>query len=123
MITTSELWLAAVAPLLPNPKHTVIMVGYQAIGTRGRALVDGAAQVKMHGGLVSVNARVEQIAEFSVHADATELIAWLGTAFEAPVNVFVVHGESGVAESFSDLVRQKLGWNSRAPKDGDSVVL
>ena len=109
--------------MLPNPKHTVIMVGYQAIGTRGRALVDGAAQVKMHGELVSVNARVEQIAEFSVHADATELIAWLGTAVEAPVNVFVVHGESGVAESFSDLVHQKLGWNSRAPKDGDSVVL
>jgi len=46
-----------------------------------------------------------------------------GTAVEAPVNVFVVHGESGVAESFSDLVHQKLGWNSRAPKDGDSVVL
>ncbi|NBQ97152.1 MAG: hypothetical protein EBQ79_06055 [Actinobacteria bacterium] len=52
-----------------------------------------------------------------------ELIAWLGTAVEAPVNVFVVHGESGVAESFSDLVHQKLGWNSRAPKDGDSLVL
>ena len=109
--------------MLPNPKHTIIMVGYQAIGTRGRALVDGANQVKMHGELVSVNARVEQIAEFSVHADASELISWLGGAKEAPKNVFVVHGEAGVAESFSDMVHQKLGWNSRAPKDGDSVEL
>lgn len=109
--------------MLPNPKHTVILVGYQAIGTRGRALVDGAAQVKMHGELVSVNARIEQIAEFSVHADATELIDWLATAKEQPTNVFVVHGEAGVAESFSDAVTQKLGWKSRAPKDGDSVAL
>jgi metallo-beta-lactamase family protein len=109
--------------MLPNPKHTVIMVGYQAIGTRGRALVDGAAQVKMHGELVPVNARVEQISEFSVHADSTELIAWLATAKEAPTNVFVVHGEAGVAESFSDMVSQKLGWKSRAPKDGDRVAL
>jgi metallo-beta-lactamase family protein len=109
--------------MLPNPKHTVILVGYQAIGTRGRALADGAAQVKMHGELVEVNARVEQISEFSVHADSTELIAWLATAKQAPTNVFVVHGEAGVAESFSDLVTQKLGWKSRAPKDGDSVTL
>ena len=109
--------------MLPNAKHTVLMVGYQAIGTRGRALVDGAEQVKMHGELVPVRARVERIEEFSVHADSTELIAWLGSSSEAPGQVFVVHGEAGVAESFSDLVRSKLGWKSRAPKDGDSVVL
>jgi metallo-beta-lactamase family protein len=77
----------------------------------------------MHGELVSVNARIEQIAEFSVHADSTELIDWLATAKEQPTNVFVVHGEAGVAESFSDAVTQRLGWKSRAPKDGDSVVL
>jgi metallo-beta-lactamase family protein len=73
--------------------------------------------------LLQLNARVEQISEFSVHADSTELIAWLATANEAPTNVFVVHGEAGVAESFSDMVSQKLGWKSRAPKDGDSVAL
>jgi len=109
--------------MLPNPKHTVLLVGYQAIGTRGRALVDGAEQVKMHGELVPVNARVEQIEEFSVHADANELIAWLATSSEAPDQVFVVHGESGVAESFSDLVVKKLGWKSHAPRDGETVTL
>ena len=109
--------------MLPNPKHTVLFVGYQAVGTRGRALVDGAEQVKMHGELVPVRARIEQIEEFSVHADANELIKWLGSASEAPGQVFVVHGEAGVAESFSDLIVSKLGWKSHAPKDGEQAVL
>lgn len=109
--------------MLPNPKHTVLLVGYQAIGTRGRALADGAKEVKMHGEMVEVNARVEQIGEFSAHADSTELIAWLATATEAPKQIFVVHGEAGVADSFSQLIHTKLGWNSRAPKDGETAAL
>lgn len=109
--------------MLPNSKHTVLFVGYQAIGTRGRALVDGAEQVKMHGELVPVRARVEQIAEFSVHADSNELIQWLSTTSEAPGQVFVVHGEAGAAESFSDSIVSKLGWKSHAPKDGEQAAL
>lgn len=109
--------------MLPNSKHTVLFVGYQAIGTRGRALVDGAEQVKMHGELVPVRARVEQIAEFSVHADANELIEWLGSTSEAPGQVFVVHGEAGAADAFSDSIVSKLGWKSHAPKDGEQAVL
>jgi metallo-beta-lactamase family protein len=109
--------------MLPNSKHTVLFVGYQAIGTRGRALVDGAEQVKMHGELVPVRARVEQIAEFSVHADANELIEWLGSTSEAPGQVFVVHGEAGAAGAFSDSIVSKLGWKSHAPKDGEQAVL
>jgi len=109
--------------MLPNSKHTVLFVGYQAIGTRGRALVDGAEQVKMHGELVPVRARVEQIAEFSVHADSNELIEWLASTSEAPSQVFVVHGEAGAAEAFSDSIVTKLGWKSHAPKDGEQAVL
>jgi len=109
--------------MLPNPLHTILMVGYQAVGTRGRALIDGATEVKMHGEFVPVRAKVEQLGEFSVHADANELIAWLGTATQAPRKVFVVHGEAGVAETFSDLIKVKLGWTSIAPKDGESYEL
>lgn len=109
--------------MLPNPLHTILMVGYQAVGTRGRALIDGATEVKMHGEFVPVRAKVEQLGEFSVHADANELIAWLGTATQAPNKVFVVHGEAGVAETFSDLIKAKLGWSSIAPKDGESYEL
>ena len=109
--------------MLPNPKHTVIMVGYQSIGTRGRSLVDGAEFVKMHGELVEVKAQIEQVESFSVHADSSELIAWLGTASEAPGIVFVVHGEAGAAEVFSDRIKSQLGWRSQVPHDGERVVL
>lgn len=109
--------------MLPNPKHTVLLVGYQAIGTRGRSLIDGAQQVKMHGEYVPVRARIEQIEEFSVHADSNELIAWLGSASVEPKQVFVVHGEAGVAESFAELVVSRLGWKARAAKDGETAVI
>ena len=82
-----------------------------------------AAVVKMHGELVPVRARVEQIAEFSVHADSNELIEWLRSTSVEPGQVFVVHGEAGVAESFSDSIVAKLGWKSKAPKDGEEVLL
>lgn len=109
--------------MLPNPKHLVLLVGYQSVGTRGRALIDGAKEVKMHGEYVPVRARVEQLGEFSVHADSNELLAWLKTASIAPKQVFVVHGEAGVAENFSDQIQAKLGWKSIAPKDGASYPL
>lgn len=109
--------------MLPNPKHSVILVGYQAIGTRGRALVDGATEVKMHGEFVPVRAQIEQIGSFSVHADASELIAWLKTASEKPKKVFVVHGEAGAAESLAQRIDSELSWQSHAPKDGEVAEL
>lgn len=109
--------------MLPNPKHTIMLVGYQAIGTRGRRLVDGETEVKMHGAMVPVRAQIEQIESFSVHADADELIAWLKTSTDAPKQVLVVHGEAGAAETFSDRIKSQLGWKSHAPIDGEAVVL
>jgi metallo-beta-lactamase family protein len=109
--------------MLPKAKHTVIMVGYQAIGTRGRNLVEGATEVKMHGEMVPVLADVESIQSFSVHADGDELIAWMNTESEAPGQVLVVHGEAGVAETFSDRIKSQLGWKSHAPHDGEIVRL
>jgi len=109
--------------MLPNPKHTIVMVGYQAVGTRGRALVDGAEFVKMHGEEVDVKARIEQIQSFSVHADGDELVEWLGTASEAPTQVFAVHGEEGVADVLAKRVTEQLGWKAFAPNAGDVVPL
>ncbi|MEY4423510.1 MAG: hypothetical protein RLZZ258_613 [Actinomycetota bacterium] len=109
--------------MLPNPIHTVIMVGYQAIGTRGRRLVEGEEEVKMHGVMVPVKAQIEQIQSFSVHADADELIAWMKSTSEAPGQVLVVHGEAGAAETFSDRIKSQLGWRSHAPRDGETVEL
>jgi metallo-beta-lactamase family protein len=109
--------------MLPKAKHTVIMVGYQAVGTRGRNLVSGATEVKMHGEMVPVLAEIESIQSFSVHADGDELIAWMGGENEAPGQVLVVHGEAGVAETFSDRIKSQLGWKSHAPHDGEIVRL
>ena len=109
--------------MLPNSLHTVMLVGYQAIGTRGRRLVEGEAEIKMHGEMVPVRAEIEQIQSFSVHADADELISWLQTSSEAPGQVLVVHGEAGAAEVFSDRIKSQLGWKSHAPHDGEAVAL
>ena len=109
--------------MLPKPIHTVIMVGYQSVGTRGRSLVDGAEYVKMHGELVPVKAQIEQIQSFSVHADSDGLIRWLGSASEAPGIVFVVHGEEGAAKVFGDRIKSQLGWKSHVPHIGERVSL
>jgi len=109
--------------MLPNPKHSVIMVGYQAIGTRGRALADGAEFVKMHGEVVPVKAQIVQIESFSVHADSNELIAWLQTSSEAPGRLYVVHGEAGAAEIFSDRIHAQLGWSTHVPHIGERAAL
>jgi metallo-beta-lactamase family protein len=109
--------------MITNPIHTVVLVGYQALGTRGRSLADGAEFVKMHGELVEVKAEIEQIQSFSVHADGDELIAWMKTSSEAPGQVFVVHGEAGAAEVFSDRIKSQLAFKSMAPHDGQIVAL
>ena len=109
--------------MLPNPIHTVVLVGYQAIGTRGRSLVDGAEFVKMHGELVPVKAQIEQIESFSVHADSNELLQWFKSVSEEPGQVFVVHGEAGAAEVLSDRIKSELGWHSHVPHMGEMVSL
>ena len=68
---------------LPDPRNTILFVGYQAAGTRGRQLVDGVKQVKMHGRLIDVQARIEKIDSMSAHADASEIVKWL-TGFTRP---------------------------------------
>jgi metallo-beta-lactamase family protein len=111
------------AGLLPSAKNTVILVGYQALGTRGRRLADGETEVKMHGEFVPVRAQITQIQSFSVHADANELLAWLKTAGSEPGRVFVVHGEEGAADSLRDRIKSQLGWQAVAPTDGQSFEL
>ncbi len=111
------------AGMLPDRKNTVILVGYQALGTRGRRLADGETEVKMHGEFVPVRAQIEQVHSFSVHADADELIDWMKSIEQPPKRVFVVHGESGAAESFRDRIKSQLGWAAAAPTDGQIFPL
>lgn len=111
------------AGMLPNSKNTILLVGYQALGTRGRRLADGETEVKMHGEFVPVRAHIEQIQSFSVHADANELLQWFKTGDTAPGRVFVVHGEAGAADSLRDRIKSQLGWKATAPTDGQTFEL
>ena len=102
--------------MLPNPNNSVLLVGYQAAGTRGQYLLQGAKSIKMFGKFVDVNAEIIQIEEFSVHADSEELLKWFKSAESQPDCVYTVHGESSSAESFARLIHSKLNWNALVPQ-------
>ena len=103
--------------MLPNPKHTVVLVGYQALGTRGRNLLEGAEEVRMHGEMVPVKAQIANVQEFSVHADADELLTWLGVGKERISQIFVVHGETGAADALALRIQSELKVEAITPKD------
>jgi metallo-beta-lactamase family protein len=108
---------------LPDERNTVLFVGYQAAGTRGRALLDGADELKLHGQYVSVKARVMRVEGLSAHADFAELIAWLEPAELSPRRVFVTHGEPAAADAFRRRLRDAFGWDAVVPDDGSIWTL
>jgi len=108
---------------ISRPESTVLFVGYQAAGTLGRQIVDGAEEVRILGQRHPVRARVAQIHGFSAHADRDELFRWLSSLQEPPRQVFVVHGESEAAGHFAGFLREKTGWNVSVPQYRDEVVL
>lgn len=109
--------------LLPDRRNAVVLVGYQAEGTRGRDLAEGARQLKMHGHYVAVRADVVVLHAFSVHADADEILGWLGSAPEPPEVVYVVHGEPRSSAALAARVHDELGWVAVVPRDGEHVHL
>jgi metallo-beta-lactamase family protein len=111
------------AAALPDPKHTVLFVGYQAAGTRGRALVEGCQEVKIHGRSVPVRARVTKIDSMSAHADRSELLRWLQTFPSLPRHVYLVHGEPAPMDALKLAIEQRLKWSVSTPEHGDRVVM
>lgn len=108
---------------ISRPESTILFVGYQAEGTLGRQIVDGAGEVRILGQQHIVRARIAQIQGFSAHADRDELFRWLSGLKRAPKHLFVTHGEPLVAERFGDLLREKTGWEISVPHYGTEVVL
>jgi len=100
---------------ISREESTILFVGYQAMGTLGRQIVDGAKTVRILGQYYPVRARIAQIHGFSAHADRDELFRWLSGLKKAPKHVFVTHGESEVAESFGNFLRKKTGWDISIP--------
>ncbi|MDR7255142.1 metallo-beta-lactamase family protein [Nocardioides sp. BE266] len=111
------------AQQLPERRNCVVLTGYQAEGTRGRQLADGARQVKIHGRYVPVRAEVVDVPDFSVHSDAEETLQWLGRAPQPPRTVYVVHGEPRSAEALAGRIADELGWTAVVPSYGERVLL
>jgi len=108
---------------LPDPKNTVLFVGYQARGTRGRALVDGVKEIKIHGAPVSVRAQIATIDGLSAHGDYGELLRWLSCFESPPQQTFIVHGEPQAAKAFQNHVKERLGWETHLPTLLETVRL
>jgi metallo-beta-lactamase family protein len=104
-------------------ESTLLFVGYQAVGTLGRLIVDGEEEVRILGQYLPVRARVVQISGFSAHADRDELMKWLSKLQKPPRHLFITHGEIEAANAFADYVREKKGWNLSVPTYQDEVVL
>lgn len=99
---------------LPHARNTVLFVGYQAEGTRGRRLLDGAKRVRIHGQEVPVRARIASVDALSGHADRDELLRWLGGFAHPPRQTFIVHGEPEASEALAGALRDR-GWDVTVP--------
>jgi len=104
-------------------ESTILFVGYQAVGTLGRRIVDGDPEVRILGQYFPVRARVAQLHGFSAHADKNELLRWLSGMKNPPKHLFITHGEAEAANEFAKTVREQKGWNVSVPKYQDEVVL
>ncbi|OLC91829.1 MAG: hypothetical protein AUH86_20095 [Acidobacteria bacterium 13_1_40CM_4_58_4] len=99
------------AQRLPDPKNTVIFIGFQAPGTRGFTIKSGAPAVKIFGETVPIRAQVAALEQFSDHADPPELLEWLHTFPKKPGVTYLVHGEPAAASQLRDTMTKELGWN------------
>jgi metallo-beta-lactamase family protein len=99
----------------PDPRNTVLFVGYQAGGTRGEAMVNGAPSVKIHGEYVPVRAEIVAMEGLSAHADYAEIMDWLGHFDAPPTQTFITHGEPPAADALRHRIEEQRGWSCRVP--------
>jgi metallo-beta-lactamase family protein len=111
------------AAALPEPKNTVLFVGYQAAGTRGRALLEGAPEVKIHGHFIPVRARIARIDSMSAHADRGEILRWLGTFPSAPGRLLLVHGEPAPMDALKATIEGRLSWSVHTPQHRERIII
>lgn len=109
--------------LAPHENNIILLIGYQAEGTRGRALQNKAHEIKMHGKYYPVRARVAEISGLSAHADQKELLQWLGQFITCKPKVLLVHGEPSAQESFRVKVQDEFGLDVQIPKQNQQITL
>jgi metallo-beta-lactamase family protein len=111
------------AAALPDPRNTVLFAGFQAEGTRGRQLIEGAPDVKIHGRVVPVRARIEKVNSMSAHADRREILRWLKAMPAPPARLCLVHGEPGPMDALKVYLRNGLGWDAHTPGHGETITV
>jgi metallo-beta-lactamase family protein len=109
--------------LLGDHRSTILFAGFQAPGTRGASLVDGAPSVKIHGHYYEVKAEIAHFDHLSAHADGDELLAWLGTLDRTPRHCWITHGEPAPADTLRRRIQDELGWPASVPEYRDRVEL
>jgi metallo-beta-lactamase family protein len=108
---------------IDKPENTIMFVGYQAMGTLGRRIVDGEPEVRILGKMYSIKARIVRVQGFSAHADKEELLHWLSGLKKPPKKLFIIHGESDSAQHFADYVTEKTNWPVKVPSYQEEVIL
>ena len=108
---------------LPDSRTTVLLVGFQAQGTRGRQLQEGRREIRMFGREVQVRATVESLDGLSAHADQGEILRWLGGFDRPPYRTYLVHAEPAAADALQEIITRKLGWSVRPAQDGEEVPI
>lgn len=106
-----------------NPNNTIVFAGYQAAGTRGRALQDGAREIKFHGQMLPINAKIEVLENVSAHADYTEILTWLERSKINPRSVFITHGEASAAFEMKKHLENKFHWPCFVPMQDQEFSL
>ena len=107
----------------PDERNLIMLTGFQAGGTRGAALEQGATEIKIHGRYVPVRAEVINIGMLSAHADYREILEWLAKLPDPPADVFVTHGEPAAADAMRKRIEERFGWPCRAPDQGETAEL
>ena len=108
---------------ISRPESTILFVGYQAVGTLGRLILDGVNPIRIFGEMLPLRARIEKIDGFSAHADQNELLRWITALKKAPRRVFITHGEPDAANAFKKFLTEKTGWNCTVPEYQQEIVL
>ncbi len=108
---------------ISRPESTVLFVGYQAVGTLGRQILDGRPEVRLYGQMRPVRAKIESIPGFSAHADRDELTRWLSGMQKPPRRVFVTHGEPEASAAFAKHIGEHFGWQATVPEYQQTVLL
>jgi metallo-beta-lactamase family protein len=112
-----------IANNITDPASTLLFVGYQAVGTLGRIILDGAEEIRLFGKKFPLKMKVKRIEGFSAHAGKDELFDWIMNIKKAPRRIFITHGEENAAEHFSKYLHENTSWNTFVPEYKDSVIL